>query len=331
MARRNGSASTKPRKRRFSRAVNSSKPRTRSRKRTCVCVACCSIDSPTFEAQHNWEQPDWRNVITAVREARQLWREHSPVDPAAAEQLQGRFNELTTALQGRIDAEYARNVKEKKSLIERARALAGSPETRKAIDEVKRLQEQWKVVGPVSRDDDRKLWEEFRKQCDALFQKRQQEFATQNAALDSNKSQAVSLCEELEKIAELSGQELLDGAKSSPSCAMRSMPSRNCPKPTRANCSPDSSAPSSVVARRWLSSTLGTRSRVGRRCSMRRMPCALIDSAVVRNAGDADALKQTAEAQLSSSGEVAQARTGRVEARRSLSRAAAISPRASWR
>ncbi|GFE84099.1 hypothetical protein GCM10011487_60990 [Steroidobacter agaridevorans] len=169
-----------------------------------------------FESQHNWEQPDWRNVITAVREARQLWRQHSPVDPSAAEQLQGRFNELTASLQNRIDAEYARNVKEKKSLIERARALVGSPETRKAIDEVKRLQEKWKAVGPVSRDDDRKLWEEFRKQCDALFQKRQQEFATQNAALDANKSQALALCEEIEKIAQLSGQELLEGAKKVP-------------------------------------------------------------------------------------------------------------------
>ncbi len=148
-----------------------------------------------------------------MREARQLWRQHSPVDPAAAEQLQGRFNALTGALQSRIDTEYARNVKEKKSLIERARALTGSAETRKAIDEVKRLQEHWKAVGPVSRDDDRKLWEEFRKQCDALFEKRQQEFATQNAALDSNKSQAISLCEEVEKIAQLSGQDLLEGAK----------------------------------------------------------------------------------------------------------------------
>lgn len=170
----------------------------------------------TFETQHDWEQPDWRNVTTAVREARQLWRQHSPVDPAAAEELQGRFNALTGALQSRIDTEYARNVKEKKSLIERARELTGSSETRKAIDEVKRLQEIWKGVGPVSRDDDRKLWEEFRKQCDALFQKRQQEFATQNAALDSNKSQAISLCEEVEKIAPLSGQELLEGAKKLP-------------------------------------------------------------------------------------------------------------------
>jgi hypothetical protein len=253
-----------------------------------------------FEAQHNWEQPDWRNVITAVREARQLWREHAPVDPAAAEQLQGRFNELTTSLQGRIDAEYARNVKEKKSLIERARALAGSPETRKAIDEVKRLQEQWKGVGPVSRDDDRKLWEEFRKQCDALFEKRQQEFATQNAALDSNKSQAVSLCEEAEKIAELSGQELLDGAKKLPELrdafdAIEELPRANArqlqSRFERAvdRCHKAVAQQHAKDAEHGWTALLETSNGVR-----------AYRLAVVRNAADADSLKQAAEAQLSS-------------------------------
>jgi hypothetical protein len=169
-----------------------------------------------FESQHNWEQPDWRTVITALRESRQLWREHSPVDPAEAESLQARFNELTASLQSRVDAEYARNVKEKKMLIERARGLLGTTDSRKATDEVKRLQERWKAVGPVARDDDRKLWEEFRQHCDALFQKRQQEFASHNEAIETNKSQAVGLCEELEKIAGLSGQELLEQTKRLP-------------------------------------------------------------------------------------------------------------------
>jgi hypothetical protein len=169
-----------------------------------------------FESQHDWEQPDWRTVITALRESRQLWREHSPVDPTEAESLQVKFNELTASLQSRVDAEYARNAKEKKMLIERARGLLGSTDSRKATDEVKRLQEKWKAVGPVSREDDRKLWEEFRQHCDALFQKRQQEFASHNEVLETNKSQASSLCEELEKIAGMSGQELLDQAKRLP-------------------------------------------------------------------------------------------------------------------
>lgn len=169
-----------------------------------------------FESQHDWEQPDWRIVITALREARQLWRQHSPVDPADAEALQGKFNELTASLQTRLDAEYARNAKEKRALIARVRGLLQSPETRKAIDEAKRLQEQWKSVGPVSRDDDRKLWDEFRQQCDALFQKRQQESASQAEAFEGKRSQAVSLCEELERIAGLADQELIENVKKLP-------------------------------------------------------------------------------------------------------------------
>lgn len=169
-----------------------------------------------FEGKQNWQEPDWRTVVTVLREARQLWREHSPVDPAESEELQGKFNELTKALQGRVDVEYARNVKEKKSLIERARGLSASADSRKAIDEVKRLQENWKSVGPVSRDDDRKLWEEFRQQCDAVFQKRQQEFASHTAILETNKSQATGWCEELESIAGLADQELLGQVKKLP-------------------------------------------------------------------------------------------------------------------
>jgi hypothetical protein len=169
-----------------------------------------------FEGSQKWEEPDWRTVIIAVREAKQLWRQRSPVDAAEGEELQRKFNELTTTLQSRIDAEYARNVKAKKSLIERARGLLASSDSRTAIDEVKRLQEKWKSIGPVPRDGDRRLWEEFRQQCDAMFQKRQQEFASHTAALETNKSLASGLCEELEKIAGLSGEELLEHAKKLP-------------------------------------------------------------------------------------------------------------------
>ncbi|HEU4603359.1 MAG TPA: DUF349 domain-containing protein, partial [Steroidobacteraceae bacterium] len=132
------------------------------------------------------------------------------------EELQRKFYGLTDSLQTRIDAEYARNVKQKQSLIERARALSSSADSRAAIDEVKRLQEKWKSIGPVPRDDDRKLWEQFRAQCDAVFQKRQEERASHTAQLETNKVQAVSVCEELGNIAQLSGSELLERAKKIP-------------------------------------------------------------------------------------------------------------------
>lgn len=120
---------------------------------------------------------------------------------------------LTASLQARLDAEYARNVQQKQSLIERARALLASEDGRKAIDAAKDLQSKWRAVsGPVPREMDQRLWSEFRQHCDAVFQKREQEFAAYAAGLENNKAQAMALCAQIESLANLEGTELLTRA-----------------------------------------------------------------------------------------------------------------------
>jgi len=165
-----------------------------------------------FEAEHHWEQADWRAVISILRETKLEWRRCSPVDRLAGKPQEEAFAAITASLQGRLDAEYARNVKQKESLIERAHALLASDDGRKAIDAIKELQQKWRTVGPVPREADHRLWEEFRRHCDGVFQKRQQEFATYTAGLENNKAQALALCEQLDKIAALEGPELLEQA-----------------------------------------------------------------------------------------------------------------------
>jgi hypothetical protein len=68
----------------------------------------------------------------------------------------------------------------------------------------------------VPRDEDQRLWAEFRQHCDAVFSRRQQEASAFAAELDANKAKAVALCEEAEKIATLTGEELLAGAARAP-------------------------------------------------------------------------------------------------------------------
>ena len=165
-----------------------------------------------FVAGHDWEQPDWRTVIVALRESKQEWRSHSPVDRAAGKPQQQQFDALTANLQGRLDAEYARNVKEKQLLVERAQRLVAAEDSRKAIDDAKVLQQKWKEVGLTPRDEGQRLWEEFRQHCDAVFQKRQQEYAEHSAGLEANKTKAGAVCAELERVAALTGSELLEGA-----------------------------------------------------------------------------------------------------------------------
>lgn len=161
-----------------------------------------------FDAAQNWEQPDWRVVIKTLRDTKQQWRSHAAVDRKAGKPQQEGFDSLTASMQARLDAEYARNLKQKESLIERAKALLAGDDARKAIDTAKDLQHKWQGVGPVPREADQRLWAEFRQHIDAVFQKRQQESAAHAAGLESNKAQAIALCEQIEQIAALEGAEL---------------------------------------------------------------------------------------------------------------------------
>jgi hypothetical protein len=169
-----------------------------------------------FEAAQGGENPDWRAIAQVLREAPLEWRRHFPVDRASGQAVQREFDAACTRLQTRLDAWHADNVAQKKLLIQRASQLRAKDDGRDAVDGVKRLQLQWKAVGAVPRDQDQPLWEEFREQCDAVFQKRQQAHAEYAAGLEANKAQAVALCEAAERVAALDGAAVIEGAAGIP-------------------------------------------------------------------------------------------------------------------
>jgi hypothetical protein len=165
-----------------------------------------------FETAHSGEKLDSRAFATVLREAPQEWRRHFPVERAAARGLQKEFDAAIARLQARLDAWHASNADEKQTLIRRAAGLLDHQDGREATEAAKRLQAQWKELGPAAPDRDRVLWEEFRGHCDAVFQKRQQAHSEYAASLQSNKAKAVALCEEAEQLAGRTGVDLLAGA-----------------------------------------------------------------------------------------------------------------------
>ncbi len=164
----------------------------------------------SFEAAQSGEQPDWRAIATALREAPREWRGYSPVERGAVRAIQEEFDVILGRLQTRLDAWYAQNAADKQALIERAREFLAQDDSRDAIDGVKRLQQQWKTVGSARRDQEQRLWLAFREQCDAVYQKRQQAHAEYLAALEANKAQAEALCAQAERAAQLTGPDLLE-------------------------------------------------------------------------------------------------------------------------
>lgn len=166
-----------------------------------------------FVAAQDWQTTDWREVARALRESTQQWRNHKQVERAANKPLQARFDELTRELESRLEAESASNAEAKRTLITRAKALLENEDSRQAIDGIKQLQAKWTSIGIVAREDDQKLWAEFRQQCDAVFARRQQQHTEYVSSLGDAKRKAIALCEEAEQVLTLSGPELIEGTK----------------------------------------------------------------------------------------------------------------------
>ncbi len=153
---------------------------------------------------------DWHTVEKLLTTAIKEWRSYSPVDRAANKPLQHGFDRMLDAIRAKLNEHYQKNSAAKQQLIERALQLVDHEDNRRAVEEVKRVQAQWKQIGSASRSDEQALWKAFRKACDAIFAKRQQQTEEFKAQLDVNKDAALALQREVEGLLELSGQALLD-------------------------------------------------------------------------------------------------------------------------
>jgi hypothetical protein len=152
-----------------------------------------------FEAGLEAERPDHPLIMRVLREAPQEWRRHAPVDRDASRPLDAEFFKTLDRLRTRVTAWHAANTSDKQALISRALELTTTPDLSRAIDEVKRLQAQWKATGPVPHAQSQTMWEEFRALCNAVYERRQQEFAQQTATLEQAKSAAEDLCKQIEQ------------------------------------------------------------------------------------------------------------------------------------
>jgi hypothetical protein len=166
---------------------------------------CAQLES--YLAKTNWQDTDLRAAENILRTARIEWRQYHPCERKSLKAVQTRFDDLQQQLHEHIKAGWESNAQRKRDLIESARGLQdsdGALEDR--LDEAKRLQRQWRSIGPVPRKLDQPLWAEFRQVCDALFELRDVAVAEQRAQADQTRArrqrkreQRLQLYQDLEK------------------------------------------------------------------------------------------------------------------------------------
>lgn len=157
------------------------------------------------EAERLSESTDWLRTAQRLTALQAEWKTLGPAPRKEQQALWGRLRKACGAFFKRRKAdlagrkqEWAANYEKKEALCARVEALREAEDLKAAIEEVKRVQQEWKTIGPVRRNRSDTVWQRFREACDGVFD-RLNEGARQAAA--ENVAAREALCAELEALA----------------------------------------------------------------------------------------------------------------------------------
>jgi hypothetical protein len=119
---------------------------------------------------------DWIKTADELKTLQAEWQAIGPVPRQDTRATWKRFREACDAFFTRRNADLAQrkevwsgNQAKKEALCARAEELAASTMWDRAAAEIRRLQAEWKTVGPVRRNKSEALWQRFRAACDTFF------------------------------------------------------------------------------------------------------------------------------------------------------------------
>jgi len=166
-----------------------------------------------FLSSAEWSRMDWHAAVKFQRQLVTDWRQAGPVDRRKSREIESRYKGAMETLNEYLSEERQRNVSARKALIESVRELHNSEDINKAIDECKRLQTRWQVTVPARRQQENRLWQEFRAACDAVFSRRRQQQEARHETEKQNSVHRQQLCEQLEGLANVTLEGLDDAVR----------------------------------------------------------------------------------------------------------------------
>ena len=145
---------------------------------------------------------DLAAVSKQLRQIQEEWKRVGAAPRGKSETLWKRFSEVRDELRARCDAFFADNLKKKEALCEKVEALADSNQWNKTAEAIKKIQAEWKAIGPVPQKHAKAIWRRFRTPCDQFFKRRKEQLDRFKQERDSNSKKKSQLCEQVEALAD---------------------------------------------------------------------------------------------------------------------------------
>ena len=145
------------------------------------------------------------DLAEGTRQLSRLQEEWAQVANATPDRSQALWDSFRTArneLRRRCDAFLAENLEKKRTLCAQVAEVGDSTAWNETADLIRRVQAEWKQIGPVPVKHARALWKQFREPCDRFFARRNEHWERVDNERRENAKQKTALCEQAEALAD---------------------------------------------------------------------------------------------------------------------------------
>jgi len=151
---------------------------------------------------------DLKETFPKFRELQNRWRAIGPVPQGKVKDLYDTYQHCVEMFYDYVkinkefrDLDFKKNLEAKEKLCERAENLSSEEDVVGAFRVLQKLHEQWKELGPVSKEFRESIWERFRAATAVINKKHQAFFESQKGNQKENFEAKSALCEKVEAIA----------------------------------------------------------------------------------------------------------------------------------
>ncbi|MFY0627397.1 MAG: DUF349 domain-containing protein [Reichenbachiella sp.] len=150
---------------------------------------------------------DWNAKTKEVLELQKTWDKIGSMPKEKAKQInrqfwggfKGFFKSKSDFFKS-LDSKREENLKLKQELVDKANELKESEDWVSTANALKKLQQDWKEIGPVPEKSREKIYKSFKKACDEFFNRRRDHSKDMESSYDGNLTKKEAICEKLEKL-----------------------------------------------------------------------------------------------------------------------------------
>lgn len=102
----------------------------------------------------------------------------------------------------KLEGQREENLKKKEALVQQAEELKDSQDWDKTAEALKKLQAEWRTIGPVPEKFRNSIFAQFKKACDHFFEQKRAKNKEANKEFEENLAKKKAICEAIEKLAE---------------------------------------------------------------------------------------------------------------------------------